>query len=58
MLAVNHNDPLNYADDNTLSATATTPHEATQKLVADGNISMDWFTQLTLLSSILWSQIV
>ncbi len=40
----NNNDPVNYADDNTLCAIAKSIQEAIQKLVADGNISIHWFT--------------
>ncbi len=63
MFALNCTDPVNYADDNTLCAIANSLQEAIQKLVADGNISIDWFThndmqKLTLLSSIVWSQVV
>ncbi len=44
MFALKHTDPVTYADDNTLCATANSIQEAIQKLVADGNISIDWFT--------------
>ncbi len=44
MFALKHTDPVNYADDNTLCAVANSLQEAIQKLVADGNISIDWLT--------------
>ncbi len=44
IFSLKHTDPVNYADDNTLWAIANSLHEAIQKLVVDGNISVDWFT--------------
>ncbi len=44
MFGLKHTDPVNYADDSTLCVIANSDQEAIQKLVADGNISMDWFT--------------
>ncbi len=44
LFALKHTDPVNYADDNTLCAIANSLQEAIQKLVAYGNISIDWFT--------------
>ncbi len=41
MFALKHTDPVNYADDNTLCAIANFLQEAIQKIVADGNISID-----------------
>ncbi len=41
MFALKHTDPVNYADDNTLCAIANSLQQAIQKLVADGNISID-----------------
>ncbi len=43
-IALKHNDPDSYADDNTLYAIANSLQEATQKLVTDGNISIESFT--------------
>ncbi len=44
MFAPKHTDPVNYADDNTLCPIDNSLQEAIEKLVADGNISIDWFT--------------
>ncbi len=44
MFALKHTNPTNYADDNTLCAISDFLQEAIQKLVADGNISIDWFS--------------
>ncbi len=44
MFALKHTDPVNYADDNTLCAIANSLQEARRKFVADGNISIHWFT--------------
>ncbi len=43
MFALEHTDPVNYADDNTLCAIANSLQEAIQKFVAYGNISIDRF---------------
>ncbi len=43
MFALKHTAPVNYADDNTLCGIANSLQEAIQKLVADGNISIDCF---------------
>ncbi len=44
MFTLKHTDPINYAYDNTLYVIANSFQEAIQKIVADGNISFDWFT--------------
>ncbi len=44
IFALKHSDPVNYADDNTLCAISDFLQDTIQKLVADGNIVIDWFT--------------
>ncbi len=62
MFALKYTDPVNYADDNTLCAIANSIHEAIQKPIADGNISIDWFTHNDIQANSskfhLWSQVV
>ncbi len=41
--ALKHTDPVNYADDNTLCAISHFLQNTIQKLVANGNIVIDWF---------------
>ncbi len=44
MSALKHTDPVNYAKSNTLCAIGNSFQDALQKLVADSNILIDWFT--------------
>jgi len=43
MFALKFTSPINYADDNTLCAISNSLQETIHKLVADGNISIDWY---------------
>ncbi len=43
IFALKHTNPVNYADDNTLCAISDFLQDTIQKLVADGNIAIDWF---------------
>ncbi len=43
IFALKLTDPVNYADDNTLCAISDFLQDNIQNLVADGNISIDWF---------------
>ncbi len=43
IFVLKHTDPENYADDNTLCAISDFLQDTIQKLVANGNIAIDWF---------------
>ena len=44
-MPLNATEPVNYADDNTLCAISDQLHDTIQKLEADSNIAIDWFTE-------------
>ncbi len=44
IFALKHTDPVHYVDDNTLWAIWDFLQDTIQKLVADGNVVIDWFT--------------
>ncbi len=49
--ALKHKDPANYADDNTLWAISDFLQDTIQKLVADGNIAIDWFMNNVMMAN-------
>ncbi len=51
IFALKHTDPINYADDNTLCAISDFLQDTFQKLVSDGNIAIDWFTNNDMMAN-------
>ncbi len=45
IFVLQHTDPVNYADDNTLCAISKFLQDTIQKLVTDGDTAIDWFTE-------------
>ncbi len=50
IFALKHTDPVHYAD-NTLCAISDFLQDTIQKLVADGNIAIDWFTNNDMMAN-------
>ncbi len=51
IFALKHTHPVTYADDNTLCAISDFLQDTIQKLVADGNIAIDWFTNNDMMAN-------
>ncbi len=51
LFALKHTDPVNYADDKTLCAMSDFLQDTIQKLVTDGNITIDWFTNNDMMAN-------
>ncbi len=51
IFALKHTDPVNYVNDNTLCAISDFLQDTIQKLVANGNIAIDWFTNNDIMAN-------
>ncbi len=51
IFALKHTNPVNYADDNTLCAISDFPQDTIQKVVVDGNIAIDWYTNNDMMAN-------